>query len=188
VGAVDALEQVADAVIERGDGALLGLAQVSLELGEGGLDRIEIGAVGRQVAQLGARLLDELADLVALVCGWIVHDHDVAGRQSREQALPHILDEDRAVHRAIDDEGCRKAVLAQGGDEGHGLPMAPRNPANHALAALGTTIEPRHVGRGSRLIDEDQLLRVERRLLGPPPHAPFRYVSPLLLGGMRDFF
>jgi len=46
LGAGDELKQVADAVVERENGSLLGFAQVSLELGEGGLDRIEMGRQG----------------------------------------------------------------------------------------------------------------------------------------------
>ena len=42
-------------------------AQQRLELGEGVLDRVEVGAVGRQVAQLCAGGLDHLAHARPLV-------------------------------------------------------------------------------------------------------------------------
>ena len=188
MGGSEAVKQAADAIVESRNGALFGLAQVCLELSKGRLDRIEVGAIGRQVAELSSGRLDELAHLVELVGGQIVHDHDVAGRQRGKQALADILDKDHAVHRAIDDEGCRKTVLAQGGHEGHGLPMPPGNPADHPLATFGASIEPRHVGAGSRLIDEDKLLRIQCLLLGPPSRAPLGDVRSLLLGGVRDFF
>jgi hypothetical protein len=56
----------------------LGFALVSLELSEGRLDRIEIGAVGWQEAQLSAGTLDELTHCVELVGGNVLHDHNVA--------------------------------------------------------------------------------------------------------------
>ena len=51
------LEKVEDAaygVPKTADGSFGGLAQQRLELREGHLDGIEVGAVGRKVAQLGA--------------------------------------------------------------------------------------------------------------------------------------
>ncbi len=60
---------------------------MGLELREGLLDGIEIGRVGRQVAQLGSRRFDELANLVILVGRQIVHDDDVAGLQGWNEAL-----------------------------------------------------------------------------------------------------
>jgi len=42
------------------------------------LDRIEIGTVWRQIAQCGARGLDDLAHRVSLVGGQVVDDDDVA--------------------------------------------------------------------------------------------------------------
>jgi len=55
------------------------LADMSLELGEGIFDRVEVGTVGRQVKQGGAARLDGTPDAGDLVGRQIVHDHDIAG-------------------------------------------------------------------------------------------------------------
>ena len=73
-------------------------SQQRLELGEGHLDRIEVGRIGRQEEKPRSRLLDGLAH-TANPLGWqVIHDHDVAGAQFRredllgigQQALPFI--------------------------------------------------------------------------------------------------
>ena len=51
-----------DGVPEVVDGAGCGLLQEGLQLGEGHLDRVEVGAVGRQEAQLGTHGRDGLTD------------------------------------------------------------------------------------------------------------------------------
>jgi hypothetical protein len=60
---------VSDGVPEGADGSLGSLAQERLEFREGLLDRIEVGAVGWQEAQLRAGRLDQGLDARALVAG-----------------------------------------------------------------------------------------------------------------------
>ena len=62
----------------------------ALNLGEGHLDGIEVGAVGRQEAQFCAGLLDRLSGGGWLLGGQIVHDDDVAGLEGRDQDLLDI--------------------------------------------------------------------------------------------------
>ena len=65
-------------VPETSDGALRSLAQDGLELGEGVLDRIEVGAVGQEEEEVRAGGLDQRPDLGSLVARQVVHDDDVA--------------------------------------------------------------------------------------------------------------
>ena len=86
-------------------GALGGLAQVRLELGEGHLDWVEVRAVGREEEEFGAGRFDPVADLLSLVAGQVVHDDDVARSQLGDQ---HPLDmglEGQAVDRSVEHEG-----------------------------------------------------------------------------------
>jgi hypothetical protein len=57
----------------------------------------------------------------------IVHDDDVPGLEGRDQ---HALDtepEALAVDRTIDEPGRLDAIMPQGGEEGHDLPVAMRS-------------------------------------------------------------
>src|SRR3546814_7623412 len=63
-----------------------------------------------------------------------------------------------------------------------------RDRSTAAFASERPTVHPRHLGRGSRLIDEDQPLRVEMGL-GLEPSFTFRgYVFAVLLGRVRRLF
>ncbi|MEA2852980.1 MAG: hypothetical protein QOE02_2999 [Rhodospirillaceae bacterium] len=66
------------------------------------------------------------------------------------------------------------------------MPMGHRGPA--ALAAWRPPASTSHLGRCSRLIDEDQALRGQLRLGIEPGPATSQDVSPLLLAGVRGFF
>ena len=78
-------EDATDGGPQSFDGSLGGFAQERFELGEGHLDRVEIGAVGRQEEKLGAGGFDAFADPRALVAGEIVHDDDIASAQLGDQ-------------------------------------------------------------------------------------------------------
>ena len=56
----------------------------------------------------------------------IVHDDDVTGSQSGEEDLLDVSSEGLAVDRAIENPWSLDPVLAQGGQEGRGLPVAVR--------------------------------------------------------------
>ena len=80
-----------DEVDEPSDGApqalhapLGGLAQQGFEFGEGLLDRVEVGAVQREVEDASAGGLDQGAHLRPLVAGEVVHDDDVAAPEFRD--------------------------------------------------------------------------------------------------------
>ena len=81
VGAFFRGEQVqgaSDEIPEGVDGSGLGLPQQFFEFGECHLDRIEIGAVGRQEQEARAGAGDEARRLFVLMARQIVEDHRVA--------------------------------------------------------------------------------------------------------------
>src|SRR3546814_928184 len=92
------------------------------------------------------------------------------------------------IYRTVERHRGGDAAQAQGADEGGGLPVAVRDRSTAAFASERPTVHPRHLGRGSRLIDEDQPLRVEMGL-GLEPSFTFRgYVFAVLLGRVRRLF
>ena len=83
------------------DGGLGSFAQMCLQLGEGVLERNEVGAVGWKNEQACTRGLDQLSDAWSLVARQVVHDHDVAWAQFGNQDLGHLSLERDAVDRAV---------------------------------------------------------------------------------------
>ena len=89
------------------DGACRGLFQESFDLGEGHLDGVEVGTVGRQEQDAGACGLDGFSDGDGLVGRQVVEDDDVAwerqanwrkvagespvGRRSNQPLPPRVM-------------------------------------------------------------------------------------------------
>ena len=107
---------------------------MSLELGKGHFDWIEVWAVGRQEEKPGAPLLEDGFGLFAFVTAEVVENDHVAQPQGRCELGFHIGLEEGAVDRSRDDPRSGQAVIAQGGDEGLGAPVIERRPAIVALS------------------------------------------------------
>jgi hypothetical protein len=106
-----------------------------LELGEELLDRIEIGRVLGQEEELGTGSPDGVAYGAAFVGAVIVDDDDVARLERGREDLLDVLQEALAIDRAVDEPRRRDPIMAQGGQEGHGLPAAVWCFAEQPLAA-----------------------------------------------------
>ena len=117
-----AFEDWADRLVDVLDGSRLCLSEPVLELSEGLLDGIEIGAVGRQEEQLGACFTDGAAHGLSLVTAEIVEDDDVTRLKGWDQKLLDIGEELLAVDRAIEEAGGVDPVAAQGRQEGEFAP------------------------------------------------------------------
>ena len=159
-----------------------------LELGKCHFDRIEIGRIGRQVAEFGTGSLDHASDAIDLMGRQVIHHDDISGPEFRHEAALDIGQEDISVGRAVDHEGSDQAARAEPGNEGGRLPVSkghsPDNPG--PLGAAPT--RSRHIGRGSRLVDEDQTRRIKRWLAFPPRVTRRLDVRTLLFAGMNRFF
>ena len=118
----------------------------------------------------------------------VIHDHDVAGRELRRQDVGDVGREGLAVHRSVEDPSGDHAGSTQAGHEGGGLPVAVRHAGAQPLAARGSAIAARHVGRGPGLVDEDELVRIEIELPLEPLLAPLQDVGAVLLGRVRRLF
>src|SRR5262245_66392047 len=72
------------------DGVLRRLAQMSLHLAEGRLNRVEVGRVRRKIKQPRAHRFDRLLDAGHLVDWKIVHHHDIAALELGSKTLLHV--------------------------------------------------------------------------------------------------
>ena len=151
------------------------------------MSRNSIHASGVECDRLekpGARRVDCDANLGPLVCCEIVHHHDVAGPECRHEDLGHVSLERQTIHGAVENHRRDHAGRPERADEGRRLPMTMRERCDTALAVGRTAIKPRHLGRGSGLVDEHQPVDVDLRLRCFPRHAFSGYVRPILLAGV----
>lgn len=159
-----------------------------LELGEGIFDWIEIGTVGRQIAEFGATGLDSLPDADDLVSGQIVHDDDVAWAQGWRQHLLDPGEEALSVHRTVQKHRCNKARERESADKSDGFPMTVGNGGAATLALWRPATKACHLRRKATLIDKDQVFGVNIVLALDPNLARSLYISTLLLAGMGSLF
>ena len=143
------------------DGALLGRAHPVLDLGEGLLDRIEVGRVWRQIPEPCTGSFDEAAQCSRLVTAEVVHNDDVTRLKLRDENLLYIGAEAFAVDRAVEQARCGEAVAAQGAKESQRPPVAVWRKAPQPLAFLSPSAQWGHVGLDPGLVDKDQASRVE---------------------------
>ena len=104
----------------------------------------------RKEHEAGAGALDRRPGAADLVGRQIVQDDDIARREGGCEEGLGIGCEGVAVHRPVDDHGCREAAEAQARDQRGGLPMAMRNRGATSLAAGAAPAQPSHLGARPR--------------------------------------
>jgi hypothetical protein len=158
------------------------------EFGESQFNRIEIGAVRRQVANANASSREQLADVMDFVGGKVVEDERVALAQLWTEHLLQISCENLGIDGAFDQKGSFDAFMAQGRNEGGALPVAVRDGTDTTLAYRATTMVAGHLGVQACFIDKNQMANIPVGLL-PAPKPPGGFnIRPILLGGARRFF
>ena len=149
-------------------GAGLGAAEELLDLGEGLLDRVEVGGVGGERQEASPASLNGRAHGRAVMRAEIVGHDDLARAQRWREEVLDIAHEARGRHRAVEPQARADAVEGQRSNDGL------------VLAAIGwrgcvRPLATRRPGMGRRvpqvaagLIQEDQILRPDRSDLRPP--------------------
>ena len=92
------------------------------------------------------------------------------------------------VHRPVERHRSGQGGAAQGCGEGRGQPMAVRDRGTAAAAAPGAAVKAGHLGRGTSLVDEYQLVGIETWRKFTPSLTSGGDVGPVLLGCVRVFF
>lgn len=181
------VEGAADKIPEGVDGSGLGLPQQFFEFGEDHLDRIEIGAVGRQEQDARAGTDDEAGRLFVLVARQIVEDHRVALAQNGGENLLDIGKEIFRVDRAIEHKGRNQPLAGKAGQKRRRLPMTVRRMADGACADVSPSVTTGHRGRRPSLVEENQSA-AEALLRLPPGFSALNHVGTILLAGVHGFF
>ena len=169
-------------------GAGLGFAQEGFYFTPHHFDGVEVGRVSGQETDLGPGLSDECQGTVVFVGAKVVQDDDIPRSERGDQHFAHVGLEDLSVGRSLDRHAGAGPVQAHRGDHRGGPPVAVRRAADQSLALGGATPQPRQIGLGGRLVDEDQPRRVEPALAPPPAASGPRHVRPVLFRRMERLF
>ena len=155
---------------------------------EGKLDRIEVGTVGRQKADLRPGGFDGRAHLWLFVDGEIVEHDDIARPQRRGQHLLHVGAKASVVDRPIEHGRRRDPVGPQRGDDRVRLPMAAGRVIAQPHAAGTAPVAAQQIGRDAAFINEDVLPRIaQRQPVAPAAPLSGDVGSPLFVGVYRFF-
>src|ERR1700690_1040278 len=160
------------------------LSQQGFELGEDLLDRIEVGRVFRKEDKARPDIADRLPHGLSLVRAEIVEDHDVAGLEGWDEELLDIGAKGFAVDRSVDQAGRINPIVAQGGKERCGFPVAVRRLVDEPLPLWRPAPKTGHVRLRPGLVDENQALGIDEPLIGSPSRAMASYVRAIPL--LRD--
>ena len=161
---------------------------MGLEFGKSQFNRIEVGAVRRQVTEADSASREQAADVLDFVCGKIIEDERVARTQLRTQDLLKIDREDFGIHRAFHQKGGGDAFMAQGRNEGRTLPVAMRDGGEATLTDRAATMKTGQLGVQTCFINKHQPADIPVGLsLAPKLPCGFN-IRPILLGGASRFF
>src|SRR5271165_7416629 len=125
---------------------------------------------------------------LSLVAGQIVEHDNVALGEGWDQDLLDIGAEHLAVDGSIDHPRRSDAIVAEGGDECHGLPMTMRDMRSQAFLSRTPAAQGLHIRLHPRFVDEDQTLTIDVGLSSLPPRSLSHDVRTRLLRGDQRFF
>src|SRR5260370_32219657 len=114
-------DEGANSSMQSWDGPSGDLAQVSLELAEGHLDRVKVGGILRQIAKGRARGFDRLADAGDFVGSKIIDHHDIGSLHRWHEAMFNLGKEHSSGHRSAEHHRCNHLAVPKRGAESHGL-------------------------------------------------------------------
>lgn len=184
----EGLESLGDSFDQTAQGVLRGTTQRGFEFGKSHFDGVEIRAVGGQIEQTSPPFFHDFLDAADFVTGKIVADHQIARLEFRPEDFLQVGQEQRAIHRPIDDPRSAEPIMAERGDESGGRPMAVRSLPQTALAACRASVEARHFGVEPGLIQKDQPADVPRGRVLAPLLPCDDQIRTLLFGGAQRFF
>jgi hypothetical protein len=90
-------------------------------------NRVEVGAVRRQIDELGALCGDRRRDAGDLVAAQVVEQDDVVRSQGRGQHLLDVSAEALAIDDTVEHARSSDPAAAQTGDQGRHFPMPVRH-------------------------------------------------------------
>jgi len=179
---------MADCGADRVDGSRGSFAEQVLELGKDLFDRVQVGRVFWQEEEFGADRTDEMANCFAPVAAKVIQDDDIAGAKDGQKHLLDIGAKAHTIDRPLDEPWRIDPIMAQGRQEGHGLPAAVGNLGVKSAPARRPSPQGRHIGPGPGLVDEDQSLSFDAALIFCPLGAPPRDLGSIPFASRHAFF
>ena len=123
-----------------------------------------------------------------MIRGIIFPTQDVALAQGGDQQLFDISAESRAIDWPVDHPRGGDRVMAQGGDEGHSVPVPEGGLADQPRTPSSPAAQRGHVGLGPSFVNKNEPMEVDSALMRLPPLPLAGHIRTVLLTGKRGFF
>jgi len=182
---------IANDLEERIVGSGLRGAHVGFEFGESHLDRVQVGAVGRQEQEPGAPCLEAFGGCFAFVAAEIIEKNHVALIEGGRKLGFDIDVEGGAGHGTVQHPRSGQPAKPQACNEGLRSPPAKRRQSPQAIAAKRAAAQSRHLGIGRSFINKDKAMRRHAHEGQAPrnPESPrLFHISAFLLRRQQRFF
>ena len=135
-----------------------------------------------------ARRLNPFADALDVMGGQVIHHHDVAGLERRDQDLIEIGQKRVTIHRPIEQAWRGESGNPQRRHERAGLPVMMRCVIVDARAAAAPAVAPQQIRGDPALIEKHEPGGVHRGGEAAPVRPGRRHVGAMLLGRAYGFF
>lgn len=163
-------------------------AQEGLQRRKGVLDRIEIRTVFRQKPELRADRFDRLANRWTAVTRQVIHDHEIAGMERRDEHLLDVRAEAGAIDRPVKHRGRRQAGDAERAEKRRRVPAPVRRVIGDACAVEAASIAAHEIGAHAAFIEKHESGRIESWCRHLPCRTRGGDVSAVVLGRAYRFF
>lgn len=187
-GRLEEVQGARDECVDVVERAWLARAEKRLQLRKDLFDRIEVGAVGGQEAERGARAFDGDPDVGVFVDGQVIEHHHVARLQRRDEHLFDIGQKAGGVNRAIEDTRRGEGLGPERCDHRVRLPVPARCVIVQPRPAEAPPVAAQEIGGHAALVEKDIAPRLaDRQALAPPAALGGDVRTPLLVGVYRFF-
>jgi hypothetical protein len=137
---------------------------------------------------MGATRMDQLVHPGDLMSGKVVHEQNIPGLESWDDALFDIAIKDCAIDRSRQHQGCGDLVAA---DDCQGRGLRSRrmgHTLDHALVRCGTPIQACQVDVDTGFIEKFEVFHIQRADFFPKPAALAFHLRCVSLAGMKRLF
>jgi len=130
------------------------LTQMRFEFGKRRFDRIEVGAIRRQIAQFDASGPQKGFHPMDFVRGQIVQNQRVARMQARHEHSLEIHQKDLGIQRPIHQKRSGDLFVAQGRQKRRTLPMTVGEDTSATFALGAAAIQTGQLGMEARFVNK----------------------------------
>ena len=157
----DQLERFGNGIWEQIGRPYLPFSKDSLQFGPHLFDRIQIGAIRRQIKKLNIGRFKDLPNTLDMMRAKIIHNDNISLLQRRDKIIPQISRESISCRSARVGHGDMAAIRADGGQYRRRLGRIQGCVVCYPCFANTSPVNPRHVGVYAAFVQKDKMVLIK---------------------------